>query len=211
MMTEKQGDQPKMRTYRFFLDQHGRRWGANIEINTGDPCGAWEPQFSAPLMPPPEYLRIGRDPNTRVSTMAIDYDAWIARFRSEDAEWVKQERKLMAQRHREKYSPAMPTDADVLDMLGPRPSIAPDVIGGTVQPIVAAKAGNKWVLGLTTVRDPRVAKYFVQPDPEAEDDYATEYLPDEDYGEVEEVFDPEAVGRQTPRKRGRPKKTEPTV
>lgn len=194
-MSAREADQAKARKYQYFRDQHGRRYGAPVEIRTGDPCGPWEPQFVAPLAPNPDFMRIVKDEDGR-SSIVIDYDGWIAEIQQRLVNWQREVRKAMIARHREKYTAEMRIDADVYDLptTGPEPSIGPRWIPGTVKPLVAAKAGNKWTLGLSTVDDPRVSRFLAQ-DVDAEDeDFATDYSEFEKALDLEEAVDPDATG-----------------
>lgn len=200
------GDQAKQRRYQKFPDQHKRLWGAPVEHKTGDPCGPLDPVgWTAPLLPPSEFMQIVRDPETLMPRIEILYDAWISRMRQDIADWDKRARKAMVARYNEKYVASMPTDDDIVEALGQRPSISKDITPGTIQPIIAAKQGNKWVLGLTPVEDTRVSKFFLTAIPLAEMDYSGEYepLPDEKYGEYEEQHDPDPAPRS---RGGRPRK-----
>lgn len=203
-MSSREADQAKARKYAFFRDQHGRRYGAPIEISTGDPCGPLEPQFVAPLVPSPDFMRLVANEDGR-SSIFIDYDGWIGEVRNRVGSWQREVRKAMIARHRENYHPDMKIDADVYDLptTGPEPSISAKWNGGTVQPLVAAKAGNKWVLGLTEVDDPRVSKYLAPEIKLEEDDYASDYDPTtfEKTLDIEEQADAEGLGGKTQKTR----------
>lgn len=195
-MSAREADQAKAREYRYFRDQHGRRYGAPVEIRTGDPCGPWEPQFVAPLTPNPDFMRIVKDEDQRRSIF-VDYDGWIAEVQTRLTNWQREVRKAMIARHRENYHPTMRIDADVYDLptTGPEPSIGARWVPGTVKPLVAAKAGNKWVLGLSEVDDPRVSKFLLADVAAEDEDFAADYDAEfEKSMAIEEEVDPEAVG-----------------
>jgi hypothetical protein len=162
--------QRNQRTETDFTDQHGRMYHATIETKTGDPCGLIEPLYTAPLMVPQQYLkRVPRQPYT----LNIDYTAWKADVRGGWADWQKAGRDHARKLHGDAYDPRRPFTEEILSIIGPPPQ--------AIDPIIAAEQGNKWVLGLTTRVDLRLAKFF---EPEQLDpDYRTP--PEEDYRDLE--------------------------
>jgi hypothetical protein len=134
-----------------FRDQHGRRYHATIEKRTGHPCGLIEPQFQAPLMPPQMYLKVGTNPE-RPYDMPIDYESWERDARAQHTEWTDAARKISRHLYQDKYNPNEPFTREVRDLMGDA--------GQPVEPIIAARQGNAWVLGFTEQVDVRLAKFF---------------------------------------------------
>lgn len=193
--------QRNQRDYGFYTDQHGREWGAPIELKTGAACGPYEPiewKITPPLMPPQKYLR--RSPDRRRPTeLHIDYRAWIQDERTERVAWERNVRIASQKLHGDKYDEAMALrnpSRDVLELVGPPPR--------AIEPIRAAMQGNPYVLGFTTREDVRLAKFF------EEDKRAAEVLGiegGEDFSELmeelEETHDPQATGSQNGRRSDR--------
>jgi hypothetical protein len=190
--------QRKQRRGQLFRDQHGRRYFAETELLTGHPTGMIEPRFTAPLMPPIEYIRLSDDPE-RPYDIEIDYDRWIAEREEYHDEWVKQCRIASRKLHGQKHEPnATEFSAEVLDIVGDEPPSA--------EPVRAAQAGNPWILGLAKTPDRRLVQYFeekasVRAARARAIDYST-------LEALEETTDPEATGgkRVAPRKRTDPRR-----
>lgn len=129
-------DQSLQRRYQKWKDQHGRRWGGNVEISTGHPTGQLEPQFSAPLMPPYQYIRFDDENHALV----IEYDPWIADLTRKRKEWVEKGKRYGFEKYGGLFDAAKPFSEEVLLHIGPPPQ--------PVEPVLAAKQGNRWVLGM---------------------------------------------------------------
>jgi hypothetical protein len=145
--------QAHQRRYLRLLDQHGRRWGVNIEIRNGAPTGPWDTFFWVPsrkLIPSAKYLKLNAERPNRVW---IDYDAIIRDIRQEQKEYDTEIDRQMRKRYREGYNREK-IDVDVLNAVGVRP--------GPVEIWVACKQGNRYALGLSTVVDERVQKFLPQ-------------------------------------------------
>jgi hypothetical protein len=149
-------DQADNRMYETFRDQHGRFWGANIEINTGDPCEVLRPQFLAPITPewargiltPPEDV-VEMVPRSRRAQLGysvfVNYQKWLIKW---DTRYLEREKKLSD------YARGMRKDAtaaviaellqnptqDLLREVG-RPPFPPRKL------IEAMAANNQWALG----------------------------------------------------------------
>ncbi len=174
-------NQAATRRYQYMPDNHGRKFGAWIDNVSNDPCGPIEPSFVSPLHPNPKYMLLVRD-EWNHPAIRHDYQNWIADFQQMDMEYMREANRQMSERHQLKYTSDMEIDDDIKFRMGRRPSIQANIIGGTVQPLVAAKAGNKWVLGLTDVVDERVSKYFIVEQDAAQGiDYAADPSFDEQY------------------------------
>jgi hypothetical protein len=135
----------------FFRDQHGRRYHAEIELKTGHPCGPLVPQYRAPLVVPQQYLTLSNDPENPTK-ITVNYTKWEADARAARKDWEAEGRSRALKMYGDAYDPRKPFGQDVLDIIGPAPS--------AVEPIIAARQGNSWVLGLSDRIDLRLAKYF---------------------------------------------------
>jgi hypothetical protein len=141
--------QRNQRQDQMFTDDHGREWFGSVEIKTGHVCGLLEPQFTAPLVPPPKYIE--RVPK-RPYDLHINYNRWIRDERSERRDWEREGRQMMRKMRGKGYDPREEFGEDVLDILGPPPN--------AIEPIIAAKQGNRWILGLTKKVDERLVEFF---------------------------------------------------
>lgn len=130
-----------------FIDQHGREYHAVTELKSGHPTGPLEPQFTAPLMPPMNYLRVGLD-RRRPYDIKVDYDKWLSDLRAGWDEWKNRGDKLARLVHGERYIAGAPFTRQILEELGPSPQ--------HLEPVIAAKQGNAYVLGLTDRVDVRL-------------------------------------------------------
>lgn len=149
--------QQHQRRYQIFTDQHGREWGGNLEVKTGDVVGLLEAQFTAPLIPPQKYIRrVDRRPYD----LRIDYKQWKADYRGERRDWEREGRQMMRKMRGKGYNPNEEFSEDVLDIIGEPPQ--------AIEPIIAAEQGNSWILGKTKKPDLRLVKFFEpeQLDPE---------------------------------------------
>ena len=159
-----------------WTDQHGRKWWAQVEIKTGEPCDRLHADgWHAPLMPPPKYLKVDLE---NPGTVAVRYEAWVHDLKVANKEWVKKANVIGMELYKDQYDPDAPYSAAVLLKAGPRPH--------AVEPVLAAKQGNKWVLGLlgpdgeTPKMPAKLAQFFVKPveyEPTFEDEYEDEAEP----------------------------------
>jgi hypothetical protein len=181
--------QRKQRRGQMFRDDHGRRWFAVTELLSGAPSGMIEHQFQAPLIPPQKYLELSRDPE-RPYDLHIAYDRWIADTETDREEWHKNGRLVARRTPGVTWVEGDPFPTAVLDVIGPEPT--------PLEPILAAQQGNPWIIGKTTVRDARLAKFFETPEKERRARHAAV-----DYSKLEaleEEYDPDAVGSQNGRR-----------
>lgn len=147
--------QPDKRRPQRFVDQHGRRWSGTIEIKSGLPVGPISPlDFEPPLDVPQQFITYNElEPNN----IKIDYNSWIASLERAKRKW---ERRLVmwAQRlygdQAGKYIKS-PT-AELLAEVGPEPK--------PVEPVQAAAAGNRFVLGLTPIKPKWAETFFPEED-----------------------------------------------
>lgn len=131
------------------FDQHERPYHTNIELDSGDPTGPIDPQFTAPLIPHQKYLEMVADDPRRIY---INYPAWKRDIREDRARWNRDARQRSQVRYGERYDSKAPITAEIIDIIGPPPE--------PIEPIIAAEQGNSWVLGFTDKVDQRLAKYF---------------------------------------------------
>jgi hypothetical protein len=121
-------DQPASLKVTTVRDQHGRRYDVTLDRETLVHIGTPIPKFRAPLDPPAQYLKTDGD---RLGRLKVDYDAWEAEW--EAAERTFQDRLLFIRRSEK--------DPDVVrEMAGQMPQ--------SVEFVRAARAGNRWVLGI---------------------------------------------------------------
>lgn len=181
--------QRKQRRGQMFRDDHGRRWYAATELLSGHPTGMIEHQFAAPLIPPQKYLELSTDPE-RPYDLHIAYERWIADTQTERDDWVKNGRIVARRTPGITWNEGEPFPAAVLDVIGPEPT--------PLEPILAAQAGNPWIIGKTKVRDARLVKFFETPESERRAREATV-----DYSKLEaleEEHDPDGLGSQNGRR-----------
>lgn len=167
--------QAKQRREIFFRDQHGRKVGAVIELATGDPTGPLKfPK--APIVPPAHCVKIVKDPE-RPFTLEIDYDRIIREGREAIDEY---------ETSRSRFLRAQPNanELDIEKMVGKRPP--------AVEPWIAAKQGDKWTLGLTDRVNVKVAQYLDLEKNRDEEEY--DFTAEENYLDLEESADKEALG-----------------
>jgi len=160
-MAVKPGEHPQalQRRYRLYKDQHGRRWGANVDKRTDHPCEALSPSFAAPLIPPQQYLRVSADPDN-VQALTIAYDEWVSDLKAALKEWTEHMMKVGHAVNADKFDPKEPGPS-VLLIVGPKPY--------PVEPVLAARAGDEWVLGLSSDMPKWAVPFFV---PKADDELA---------------------------------------
>jgi hypothetical protein len=160
-----------------FKDQHGREYFATVELKTGAPCGLIEMLFTAPLMPERTYMEIVEE---RPYDLFINYDRWLADIRTNRSDWEKEGRSRSRKIYGTEYDASKPFTAEVLEIIGPPPQ--------PIEPVLAAKQGNKWILGFTNKVDPRLIEFFEQTSEEEELDFS-----DDDFSDLDDQFDPGAA------------------
>lgn len=141
--TIKRKSQQDYRRAAVLRDQHGRKWGTQIESETMEPCVAMTPfGWSAPLaalVPPQKYLLTS---GTEFGVITVDYDRWIIDLSDAEREY----RDHLLQTARQHFGAAAMRAIDERDpklkqLAGPPPSSSTYV--------KAMKAGtSKWVLGI---------------------------------------------------------------
>ena len=194
----KEKDQYDMRQHGVVLrDQFGRRWETTIDKESGGACAPINPKgWHDILNTPPKFKKLVRDEDGRLS-LEIAVDDWIAVH--EEAE-KKYDRNLYSDalmlfgtegvKAYEERSPGL------INYTGPGP--------GPIEPLLALKDENAWILGRTTTPDPRLAPYFVKRQPVRP---SFKDVPDAAL-DVEEAADPDALGGKV-QKVGAPKARKP--
>lgn len=133
----KQGfSQADTRGQRILFDQHGRQWFTNFELRSGHPTGPITPQFTAPWYPDSQYFGF---PKLKPNDLVIDYDAMAGVLARRHAEYHQLIERAGVHFLGQGYDAAKPPPAQVLNDVG-RPPFPIEVI-------LAAKAGNGYVLG----------------------------------------------------------------
>lgn len=188
-----------------YTDQHGRRWFAEVEKSTGQPCIPLQPEFVAPIVPPRKYVKTDPEIPGRV---VINYPAWIKDLQEADTAWWRDAQIVGAAEHKEHFNPNEPFSQTIINKMGERPRVprcrTPIMSnrGDAALPVVAASQGNAWILGLKGPQgqDPKMpAKlepFFAKPVtvyPEFADDFGD---------------DVEPVAVEAPKRRGRPTNAE---
>lgn len=178
-------------------DQHGRKWETTIDFIANGPCGPINPKgWNAPLRVPTKYLKFQPE---NAMELVIDYDSWIPNVEEAWRVWDQllydDAILLFGTEGVKAYTEKKP---ELLRHTGPHPE--------HVELIKAAKAGNKWVLGIkkpdgSTYPMPSWAEPFIAKSAAVEESYPDVEDLDK-YGDVEEEFDPKAVGgkKENPRK-----------
>lgn len=173
-MRKTQKSQRDFRRYQKYRDQHGRQWGAMIEISTGEPTGPIEPlePFGrvAQVLPPQKFFRLVPD---KPYDLFIDYDAWVREDEESLREYRHREVEVGIQLHGSEYKAGKPS-LEILQIIGRAPR--------SPQFAKACRAGNRWALGLTD-KVPAWARELA-----AQAAAPTEAFPDadEDFADAEE-------------------------
>lgn len=162
--------QRKQRADATFYDQYGREYFGTVELKTGDVVGLMQPQFTAPLMPEQKYLeRVPRKPYD----LFWNIDRQIADIRGAREEWEKEGRTVARKLHGQAYDNTAEFGQDVLDIIGEPPQ--------AIEPYIAARQGDKWVLGLSNKVNMKIVRFFtpeqldVKVQREMEKDYTGDY------------------------------------
>jgi hypothetical protein len=138
--------QPANRRYQRFRDQHGRKWGAVIELKTGDPVGSPEPiGWTAPWMPDPKYVTVKLDDDGSVETgmLAIDYERALKDAKKEQDDHQERLEFFAGAIYSERAGAVLAEKARPAELMryfrGSRPK--------PIEPIFAAMNGDRWLLG----------------------------------------------------------------
>ena len=131
-------NQEKQRRFQQAFDQHGRKWTFFLDIKSGGACTPFRPAFNAPWLPDQRCIKILRD---RPGALDINYDEQILALKNAKAEY----RQLMIRAANFFNVPNWNPDTDV-----PTAQMRNDIGEPPlpVEPVLAAKKGNGFVLGL---------------------------------------------------------------
>lgn len=134
-----------LRPYRVFTDQHGRKYGATTESESGHPCSPVDFMHRTPAgnLPPwvPDTNYLIFDP-VEVGKVTVDYDkALMEKDRAID-DWSTLIRQNALAMYADKAGEQIEHPGPgLLQLVGPKP------VGREL--IAACQAGNKWALGFT--------------------------------------------------------------
>lgn len=176
-------DQAQRRRPIVVKDQYGRKWESTIDTISQGTCAPINPKgWVDVLNTPVKFKRLAKDEDGMLS-IEIMVDDWLTE---------------LEQKHRE-YDQKLYGDAMMLfGAEGPSAyeERKPALVNYTgeppqaVEPILALKDENSWILGKTTTPDPRLTKYFIKKTRERPS------FRDEDL-DLEEEHDPQATGGKT--------------
>lgn len=147
------------RVYKFFQDQHGRRWGCLTEGKDMHPVGTMEPKFWSPWLPPlgTKYMKVDISPEAFQGQLIHLYPVILSE--SLEAHRLYEQKAIEECTARgwnedlsevvdaKRYSPQL------RHILGPLPL--------PWQPIKAAMDGNPWILGETRTPDIRLVPFVI--------------------------------------------------
>lgn len=202
-------DQGSMRRNATLFDQHvspeypkGRPWHASIDKKSGAPVGLVTPKgWTAPWLPGQSYFTFNEEEPNR---FLIDYDKLLKERLDAQAEY---QANLETEAIKRGWNPADPEKAAALSLIVGKPPLP-------AEPVAAAMQGNRWILGLTTKVDPRLASYVTKSDrrskllanlpdfSDTEEEYGASGIlddqePDDELEkllDLEEEIDPKATG-----------------
>jgi hypothetical protein len=126
------------RSYRVFRDQHGRKWGADIENKTQAPCGPYSARFQAPWCPDQKYILL-TDPSS--AEITIDYDRMEMDFEQAATDFEYKQLAEARRLYKDRALQAIQEKDEALEMVVGTAPMSADVVR-------AARAGNPWLLGL---------------------------------------------------------------
>jgi hypothetical protein len=148
-------------------DQHGRKWGMNIEGPDGHHVGVMELQWPRgkarpPIIPPPAYLRHAKalpqgDEDGFVENLVfVDYPAWKNDIRTAWTDFTERVYNEYAERNIEcDWAPdgsGAPMRQDVRRVVGPDPD--------PIEPVLACEQGNRWAIWGEGVMPKALAPWF---------------------------------------------------
>ena len=176
----KELDQAARRESATLTDQYGRKWQAIIDTIARGTCSAVGPKnFTDRLDTPQKYLRA----DTSERTLHVDFDTWIGDLEYAHKLYDDQLRDtalaLFGENGPKMYEDRAPA---LMRHVGEAPQ--------PVEPVKAARTGNRYCLGISDAMPLWAVPFFTKPLA------PVEVFPDaeEEYLDVEEEADPEAMG-----------------
>lgn len=187
------------RTHWVALDQHGRQWETILDVTAKPkpgPTQPWNPYgWDAPLVPDQKYLRWNA---VEMGKLVIDYVSWKKDRRAADEEWLTE--------LHIKATEMSPSDGGASLLGNSRTGLYEDASPALlraagkrrlpVEPVIAAEQGNSWVLGKSNRVDLRLVGFFPIAT-ETEADYSDEPQFQDEYQDLEDQVDPQALGGKT--------------
>lgn len=145
----------KWSTSSYPTDRHRRRYHATVSTVTGTAISLI-PLFRAPVMPPPDCLKV---PVEQPWHVEIDYQKWIARALAEDKEHLAI-RRALAQKEYKEFAAGKENSERVLELTGDAPKNIRTPAGFASNAILIALAfhGDPWATGKQTERTAAVIK-----------------------------------------------------
>lgn len=130
--------QRKARAWRLLTDQHGRVFGATVEVSNGHPVGELLPQgFSPPWLPPMEFAKFRGEHDV---TFRWDYREMADRLSAQTAQYYQDAVKFALENNKPEPEVGGPVDRSVRYVLGV-PPLSPAIP-------LSADMGDPWVLGI---------------------------------------------------------------
>lgn len=137
--TSEPSPQAKQRRYQHYQDQHGRQWGANIDIRNGHPVSQMEAKFVAPWYPEQQAVKILPDSAGMPWRVEVRYDDMIAQLTRAHTSYLDRMHTIGLELHGQAYDPEHPTV-----LLRQRVGAPPKAVA----PYAMARDGNAFLLGL---------------------------------------------------------------
>jgi len=126
------------------VDQYGRKWGLNIELATGDPCGGITTAgWSDPLRTPEKYLSVPRESGQPLwGRLKVDFERWVDDQQQAEREWKVRLWEIGQQKNPANFDAATAEQNEYLvSLAGPKP-------WPSSAALLEAAAGDPALLGL---------------------------------------------------------------
>lgn len=126
------------------VDQYGRKWGVNIELATGDPCGGvTSAGWADPLRTPEKYLNVPKEYGQAIwGRIVVNFEQWVTDQQAAERDWKVRLWEIGQEKQGSKFDAATADRDDyLLHLAGPKPwpsSLA----------LLEAAAGDPALLGL---------------------------------------------------------------
>lgn len=183
--------QAENRSGQIYTDQWGREYEVIVDHTTKKLAWVWAyPRFTVPhksFIPPQSYLR----QTPKLGQLRVDIDQWINDNAQAHQEWNAELLKVCQANNAQNALELVKNPTrEILRLMGPEPM--PTAF------LRAMRAGNRWVLGLTTVEpawldeDPKLRQWLERK--VSKRDVVLDHEGDEKYADLEEQYDPEALG-----------------